>query len=80
MYRYCESWPPELKQAEQRRYRAECKVRCLTAALDRTAPECFDALMLQIEQAQQELLQASMKALDLIYQHNVKEYENKKET
>ena len=55
MYEYNRNWSDELKQAEQRRYRAECKVLCLTAALDRTPPEAFDELMRQIEQAQQEL-------------------------
>ena len=59
MYEYNRNWPPELNQAELLRYRAECKVRCLTAALDRTPPEAFDALMRQIEQAQQELHLAS---------------------
>lgn len=64
---WCEAWPDELKEAERRRYRAECKLRCLTAALDRTPPEAFDALMAQIEQAQQELQQAGEQKIDLLY-------------
>ena len=54
MYDYNSAWSDELKEAERRRYRAECKVRCLTAALDRTPPEGFEALMAQIEAAQKE--------------------------
>ena len=64
---WCEAWPDELKEAERRRYRGECKLRCLTAALDRTPPEAFDALMAQIEQAQRELQQAGEQKLDLLY-------------
>lgn len=59
MYEYNDRWPAELKAAEQRRYRAECKVRCLTANLDRVDPAGFDALMLQIELAQEELQSAA---------------------
>lgn len=59
MYEYNSKWPDELKEAERRRYRAECKVRCLTAALDRVDPGGFDALMVQIEAAQQELQAAA---------------------
>ena len=59
MYDYNSAWSDELKAAERRRYRAECKVRCLTAALDRTAPEGFETLMTQIEAAQAELENAA---------------------
>lgn len=55
MYEYNSNWSDELKTAEQLRYRAECKVRCLTSALDRVDPTGFDALMNQIEAAQMEL-------------------------
>lgn len=55
MWEYNVNWPAELKAAEQLRYRAECKVRCLTSALDRVDPTGFDALMNQIEAAQMEL-------------------------
>lgn len=64
---WCEAWPDELKEAERCRYRAECKLRCLTAALDRTPPEAFDALMAQIEQAQRELQQAGALKSDILY-------------
>ena len=59
MYEYNSRWSDELKEAERRRYRAECKVRCLTANLDRTEPGNFDALMSQIEAAQKELQDAA---------------------
>lgn len=59
MYEYNSKWSDELKAAEQRRYRAECKVRCLTAALDRVDPGSFESLMDQIEAAQRELQAAA---------------------
>ena len=60
MTNWCEAWPEELKEAECRRYRAECKLRCLTAALDRVDLTEFDNLMSQIEAAREELYAASM--------------------
>lgn len=39
---------------ERRRYRAECKVRCLEANLDRIDPREFDLLMEQLEAAQED--------------------------
>lgn len=55
---YCEAWPPELQEAEKRRFRAECKLRCLESNLDRISPAEFDALMDQIEATQEELYAA----------------------
>ena len=52
---YCAAWPQELKEAEQRRYRAVCRVKMLEAQLDRIGPEEFDQLMEQIEAAQAEV-------------------------
>lgn len=49
---------PELLEAERQHFRAECKLRCLTSALDRTNPEDFDVLMVQIEAAKDELQSA----------------------
>ena len=49
---HCAAWPQELKEAEQRRYRAVCRVKMLEAQLDRIGPEEFDQLMEQIEAAQ----------------------------
>lgn len=40
---------------ERRRYRAECKVRCLEANLARIDPREFDLLMDQLEAAQDEV-------------------------
>ena len=36
---HCAAWPQELKEAEQRRYRAVCRVKMLEAQLDRIGPE-----------------------------------------
>lgn len=58
MTNWCEAWPEELKEAERRRYRAECKLRCLTAALDRVDPAEFDGIMAQIEATREELYAA----------------------
>lgn len=67
MYDYNSAWSDELKEAERSRYRAECKVRCLTAALDRTPPEGFEALMAQIEAAQKELENAAAHKLRCLW-------------
>lgn len=45
---------PAYNAAKDRYFRAECKLRCLTAALDRTDPEDFDALFEQIKAARSE--------------------------
>lgn len=60
MDHWCEAWPQEVKDAVQRHYRAKCKLRCLESALDRTDPEDFDELMARIEEAQAELLAATI--------------------
>lgn len=67
MTNWCEAWPEELKEAERRRYRAECKLRCLTAALDRVDPVEFDSLMAQIEATREELYSASRTKLDMLW-------------
>ena len=36
---HCAAWPQELKEAEQRRYRAVCRVKMLEAQLDRIGHE-----------------------------------------
>lgn len=61
---YCAAWPPELQEAEQRRYRAVCRVKMLEAQLDRIGPEEFDQLMEQIEAAQAEVYEAGLEVLD----------------
>lgn len=65
MYEFNPAWPPELQEAERRRYRAVCKVRCLTASLDHIGPEEFEPVMDQIEAAQAEVYAAGYSALDL---------------
>jgi len=67
MYNYDSTWSEELKAAERWRYRAECKVRCLTSALDRVDPTGFDVLMDQIEAAQTELQAAGEHKLDCLW-------------
>ena len=62
---YCAAWPQELKEAEQRRYRAACRVKMLEAQLDRIGPEEFDQLMEQIEAAQAEVYEAGGDVLRL---------------
>ena len=52
---YCQAWPDALKDLSRRHYRAMCRLRCPEAALDRTDPDDFDALMNQIETTQQEV-------------------------
>mgnify|MGYP007063294583 CR=1 FL=1 len=59
---HCAAWPQELKEAEQRRYRAVCRVE---AQLDRIGPEEFDQLMEQIEAAQAEVYEAGGDVLRL---------------
>ena len=67
MYVYDSTWSEEPKAAERLRYRAECKVRCLTSALDRVEPTGFDALMNQIEAAQTELQAAGEHKLECFW-------------
>lgn len=52
---YCAAWSEELRDLSRRHYRAVCRVRCLEAALTRTDPSDFDALMGQLETARQEV-------------------------
>lgn len=65
MYEYNPAWPLELQEAEKRRYRAVCRVRCLTASLDRIGLEEFDQVMAQIEAAQSEVYAAAGDVLRL---------------
>ena len=60
MYGYSHFDSEELKDAKRVHYRAVCKLRCLTAALDRTDPEDFDDLMVQIEAAQEAVWEAGL--------------------
>ena len=62
-FEFCFGWPQDLKDAEWRRYRAECRVRNLEGALDCTPPEEFDGLMSQIEAARKELIVAGQEVL-----------------
>ena len=71
MTNWCEAWPEELKEAERRRYRAECKLRCLTSALDRVDPVEFDSVMAQIEAAREELYAASSAKLGVLLKQPV---------
>ena len=71
MTNWCEAWPEELKEAERRRYRAECKLRCLTASLDRVDPAEFDGVMTQIEATREELYAASSTKLALLYKKHM---------
>lgn len=66
MTTWCEAWPEELKETERRRYRAECRLRCLTAALDRVDPTEFDSIMAQIEATREELYAAGYAKLGLL--------------
>lgn len=54
-YRHTDS--EQLKEAKRKYFRAECRLRCLMSALDRTDPKDFDALMDRIEIAQDEVLE-----------------------
>lgn len=49
------TWPKERHDAELRVYRAQCKLRCLEANLDRIDYEEFDELMSAIEATRAEL-------------------------
>lgn len=71
MTNWCEAWPEELKEAERRRYRAACKLRCLTAALDRVDPAEFDGIMAQIEATREELYAAGSAKLALLLKQPV---------
>lgn len=74
MTNWCEAWPEELKEAERRRYRAECKLRCLTAALDRVDPAEFDGVMARIEAARDELHSASRVKLDMLWKFEYRQW------
>lgn len=66
MVTWCEAWSEELKEAELRRYRAECRLRCLTSSLDRIDLAEFDGLMAQIEQARAEVQKAGAEKIRLL--------------
>lgn len=63
-------WPPELLEADRLNYRAECKLRCLTACLDRTEPEDFEQVMDQIEAAKRAVFETGMTLTELRYRYN----------
>lgn len=64
---WCPAWPQEVKDAERRLYRANCKLRCLENALDRTDPADFDTLWEQIDAAREELRAAAFERTKLGY-------------
>ncbi len=51
----------ELREAERLSYRAQCRVRCLEANLDRIDPEDFEPLMESLEAARQEAMDAGFR-------------------
>ena len=51
-------WSAERKAAEFQIYRAQCKLRCLEAKLNRADLEQFDELMVLLEAAWNELFAA----------------------
>ena len=59
MFTYCPAWPQELQEAERRRYRAACRVRCLESSLDHIDPSGFDQVMDQLEAAIMETQKAA---------------------
>ena len=65
---YNPAWPQELKDAERRRYRAACRVRCLEASLDRIDPAEFDQMMDQLEAAIVEAQTAGAEVIRLRYE------------
>lgn len=65
MFIYNASWSKELQDAERRRYRAECRVRCLESSLDRIDPNEFDWVMDQLEAAIVEVQAAAQEAYRL---------------
>ena len=64
-------------EAEARRYRAECLVRCLEASLDRTDPENFNEVMDRLETAQTDLLRAARDVMEQRWLMSVEMYENR---
>lgn len=59
------NYAEKIAALERRRYRAECRVRCLEANLDRIDPQEFDVLMDSIEAAQAEMRDAYFALLSL---------------
>ena len=62
---YCATWPDALKEAERKRYRLSCKIKCLESALTRIDPYEFDGVMDEIERTQKELRAVAMECLNL---------------
>ncbi|MBE7004705.1 MAG: hypothetical protein E7425_10600 [Ruminococcaceae bacterium] len=56
---------PEYAAAEDRRYRAECRVRVLESSLDRIDMRDFDRVMSELMDARAELWAAGQIVLDL---------------
>ncbi|MCD8396686.1 MAG: hypothetical protein LUD12_05825 [Lachnospiraceae bacterium] len=63
---YGSECPDEIKQALQERYRLEMKVQNLEQVIKYSAPDNFDALMSQLEQARKELCEAAARTKDLL--------------
>lgn len=75
MNEYNPFWPDDLKEAERTRFRAECRLRNLTAQLDTVDPSDFDGLMGQIETAREELYMAGQLFFELRYQYTMTQYD-----
>ncbi len=56
-----EYYVAELREAEQLLYRAQCRVRCLEANLDRIDPEDFEPLMDSLEAARRDVMDAGLR-------------------
>lgn len=74
MNEYSPYWPDELKEAERTRFRAECRLRNLTAQLDRVPPSEFDALMDLIEKAREDGYRAGRRFWELNYNFQMAQY------
>lgn len=71
MNEYNPHWPDDLREAERTRYRAECRLRNLTARmLEAVSLSEFDAIMDQIEVARDGLYHAGQKFYELSQQYN----------
>ena len=66
---YCSTLSPELQEAERQCYRAQCRVRCLEANLDRITPDEFEPLMAALEVANIEL-EAAIRQMISVQVHN----------
>ncbi len=56
-----DKYAAELREAERQLYRAQCRVRCLEANLDRIDLEDFERLMESLEAARRELMDTGLR-------------------